>query len=70
MSEVECPTCKGKGKEVVLNAGTNGQRSSFNLAICSDCNGAGKVSREAADKLMKRDTALSQKRSNGKIMIG
>lgn len=70
MSEVECPTCKGKGKEVVLNAGTNGQRGSFNLATCSDCNGVGKVSKEVAGELVKRDAALKQKLSNGKIVIG
>lgn len=69
MSEVECPTCKGKGKEVVLNAGTNGQRGSFNLAICSDCQGAGKVSKEASGELAKRDAALKQKLSSGKIVI-
>lgn len=70
MSEVECPTCRGKGQEVVLNAGKDGQRGSFNLATCSDCNGVGKVSKEVAGELVKRDAALKQKLSNGKIVIG
>lgn len=70
MSEVECPACRGKGQEVVLNAGKDGQRGSFNLATCSDCSGAGKVSKGAAGELAKQDAALKRNLSSGKIVIG
>lgn len=57
MTEVECPACKGQGKEMVLHNAISNHQSSFSLGTCSICLGTGKTSEEKANKLIKRQAA-------------
>lgn len=57
MAEVECPNCKGRGKEVVLHNAASNHQSGFSLGTCSICLGTGKTSAEKANKLILRQAA-------------
>lgn len=54
MAQVECPSCKGRGKEVVFLNPTTEQRGRLSLDTCSICNGSGKTTVEIAEQLTKR----------------
>lgn len=54
MAQVECPACKGRGKEVVFHNATPEQRNGFSLEICTICKGSGKTTEEIADKITRR----------------
>lgn len=57
MSQVECPSCKGKGKVAVFQSAIAEQQGGLLLKACPACHGSGKTTVELADKLTKRQRA-------------
>jgi len=55
MAQVQCPACKGSGKEVVFhNTGSDYRKHFSSQDTCTVCYGSGKASTEEAAKLEKR----------------
>ncbi len=57
MTEVECPACKGRGKEVTFHNAIQEQTNRLSLESCSVCTGTGKTTPEIADKIIRRQKA-------------
>lgn len=55
MAQVQCPACKGSGKEVGFhNTGSDYRKHFSSKDTCTVCNGSGKTSTEEAAKIEKR----------------